>query len=987
VTIDPVAEALETCSSKNVTSSQLWHSIRARLSERLAGKDALSAGVYATLFPSPTSLTWDPTHDSVTFSSLDPEQNVPVLMSNDARDGSTQRLPLAMAGTVGTSRHLALASNMLAAAKAGDAADPLQQLATNAFAWLTQRQDLREGPFQVVLAHLPNAYWFPMEPQVKTWFAATYPNAKLNTTRCESTTLASCLQTADLLVISSDMGTDNKAAGPFQLQATLAAVRDARARGVPVLYLHYSRDPNELGRALLWSMGLVGTSNYWSKKGLKAADPSQFPRNQTIGQLADLTAALSPGGLQKSDYETCLGTVVNIDKCTQAEFQSKLMAGVRYLSSTLATLDGAGQSVCGDRLQLLQLFVLLADAYRTGDGETAAIKYPIDARSNPNAFARAVFADAVAPLVRPSAPPQTDPGTFICSTKARSQGMCTGFGYNISAVSRGVKELTVSLLLSDEWTTSGLYALPGIPFRVTRTDSSAGGTAIRVNFQRAATTHAFTDYARPQYLRSAPVWVAPGQTVTLTSPWGGPIYIETKGGAGHTASFKLEEVAEHVVLHTGDPESIASFPMRLALNPLPHVDIKSDSFEVHLRRDMLESTVQDSYGGNTALLVTDIVENFIGNVYQLAGFKIPGKSLTSTIAPDVRSVCAHFGWDCTDESLHLRTNIQHANFDGTAACGAGCSGNPFDADWAFHPIGWGENHELGHNLQTKALNIGWYANGAPVWKDWQNRAGENSNNIFPYHTLWNYQRNVKRNMGLVLDTHMNHRDLFAAVQSDEAALTRKSGGVTQKVIFDSRCNVLGHYDEQSTNNRGAAIWGSADYAAQNGLRMSFYLQLPLQLQGHTLADGTVLQNGFHIFTLLYDLSRIYARAAKSEASWNATKLQLGFGLFPYAGHAVYGGEQVRNIPGNDFMVVALSYITGLDYRLYFASRGVLISPLASQQVQAHVDSGHVTAMASTNLFTLATDLPAADLRSGLGTVSMSSVASWPSDGFSPSGCP
>ena len=34
-----------------------------------------------------------------------------------------------------------------------------------------------------------------------------------------------------------------------------------------------------------------------------------------------------------------------------------------------------------------------------------------------------------------------------------------------------------------------------------------------------------------------------------------------------------------------------------------------------------------------------------------------------------------------------------------AACGYGCSGNPYDAYWAFDPIGHGDIHEMGHSLQ------------------------------------------------------------------------------------------------------------------------------------------------------------------------------------------------------------------------------------------------------------------------------------------------
>src|SRR5690606_41024718 len=128
------------------------------------------------------------------------------------------------------------------------------------------------------------------------------------------------------------------------------------------------------------------------------------------------------------------------------------------------------------------------------------------------------------------------------------------------------------------------------------------------------------------------------------------------------------------------------------------------------------------------------------------------------------------------------------------------------------------------------------------------------------------------------------------------------------------------------------------YAADNGLRMSFYLQLPLLFDQRQLAGDVTLEDGFDIFTLLYLHARNYAQAAGSEEAWLAAREALGFGLFPHAGHAVYGGRAVGAIPGNDFMLVALSYMGRLDMRPYFDSRGLRYSSLASAQVEAHVGS-------------------------------------------------
>ena len=111
------------------------------------------------------------------------------------------------------------------------------------------------------------------------------------------------------------------------------------------------------------------------------------------------------------------------------------------------------------------------------------------------------------------------------------------------------------------------------------------------------------------------------------------------------------------------------------------------------------------------------------------------------------------------------------------------------------------------------------------------------------------------------------------------------------------------------------------------------------------------------------------------------------GAFPRAGAATYGSGNVGDMPGNDFLVVALSFITGKDYRPYFTSRGVQFSALANAQVGAHVTSGKVQGAASTALYALDEALPQANLTQGLQTVALDGAAVWPVNGWSPAQCP
>ena len=72
---------------------------------------------------------------------------------------------------------------------------------------------------------------------------------------------------------------------------------------------------------------------------------------------------------------------------------------------------------------------------------------------------------------------------------------------------------------------AGVYVLPGRTTRVTRLDSAAVNTHIFVNPLRSGATKEWKDYNRPKYLQSQRLSVAPGETVTFSNPYGGPLQI------------------------------------------------------------------------------------------------------------------------------------------------------------------------------------------------------------------------------------------------------------------------------------------------------------------------------------------------------------------------------------------------------------------------------------------------------------------------------
>ena len=109
-------------------------------------------------------------------------------------------------------------------------------------------------------------------------------------------------------------------------------------------------------------------------------------------------------------------------------------------------------------------------------------------------------------------------------------------------------------------------------------------------------------------------------------------------------------------------------------------------------------------------------------------------------------------------------------------------------DWTLTPMGWGEAHELGHNMQIGLLQIGWVpvTSNADLWSSYQGRAGENSNNIFPVHNNWRFYRKVKKYNNSVSGAWSGgHLDSFSIIQS---ALVKKNAtlsGISSRVSLRS----------------------------------------------------------------------------------------------------------------------------------------------------------------------------------------------------------
>ena len=935
----------------------------------IADSEARRTELVRTLYQGLGAISWNPSHDSITFSSFKPENTVTLLPSNINGKGESEIRGLVMVSEQDDYRRAAMGANLFAV----DRTPQSEALLRGLIGWLTRGRDSDDDGLRILTAQVPSradSWYFPHNEGIRDWLKAMYPDAhSINQAdECDYQALGACIdRMAPDLIVISDL--DRQGLG---YQGIAQAIAKAKAAGIPLLLSNYRREASPLLAPLYLEMGLVTWGNYWSKLKVSnlAVSTIMAPDPQLMA-VDMLLSNLKEGEFSTQWLDACSGNFLNCGGVD--EFNAQFKNGADWLRNASITLDKAGISPFAQGgLALLPASLLLADKYR------AAIDYPI-AWDEHQAWQRAMFADWLVSYARVRNLAQPDLGEYVVDRSQVFKGDLAHYAY--PAVISDSRRISVPY--SGQWTSTGWYALPGQRITLSRTDTADVSATIRLNYHRPNTNRAYEQkvYRAPLELASGRLPLNKGGSVSFTTPYGGPVYLYLEGGDG---TLQVEVTATGVTHHPAildfsDEQQIRDFNERLEQTELPHVDLRADGAEQHLRRDRFTGAIGGAIADTDALL-DSISRDHINSVYTLAGFKIQGKRLEESLPDEVRRACvALLGDQCLDESLHTRTIIQHANYDQNAHCGVGCSGNPWDSSGSISPTGWLDNHELGHNLQTQRLNVHYVAaSDADNWRGYGSRAGENSNNIFPYVVKWQAHYLRDGNQAPIKDGHMNHKDLFYAFMSDAAGVKDKSGN---RVVLGANCKVL-----DAGESRYEAPWQSNAYAIHNGYRMAFYIQMALRAHGMRLADGTRLSNGFNIFTLLYQHSRIFGAVADNESDWNANRDRLGFGLFPFQGHGVYGGKQVRDIPGNDFMLVALGRLTGLDWRSHFDLLGLRYSTLAAAQVQANQPSG----VLPMGMYVLEDDLPPANMSEGLTFLPLSSTDGstlWPRDQGSPASCP
>ncbi|MGF1689500.1 ImpA family metalloprotease [Photobacterium japonica] len=950
---DPVIQAILTGDHTLVTEQQLLDFAVKEINQKTADDQAIIDQLYTGI----TGINWVPTHDAMFVSNYNSTNgNIPILTTNVDDSGNAINIPIGLTGKkVGGQRYAIFGGNPLGVW--GN--DDLHLFMKNVFAWISggEKENLT-----VVVANVPNAGYFPHYDTMEAWFNNQYPNAHtINSYKqCDYENLETCVKEMkpDVVLLGSD---DYEGKGYDGIKSAMAYMEKNR---IPLVVTPYGRDMNALLTPVFESNGISFASNYWSRYVIESGDRSDVTLKPDV--RLDVINKFKNQDFDINAANSCTTTYLH---CNTGAFMSEFRTSADAFQGPVIRYDVAGIDVFDEKEEeLTKVSLLLADKYRS------EIDYPIS-QSDPVQWYKAIFADWLVSYARDDNKAQSDLGEYIVDTR----DVVTGDDAHYTYPETVTDTKTISVPYSNQWTTTGWYALPGKPVTLTRHGEDDHEIIVQLYYGRSNTNRVYETkvYRKPVDLTTARIRVPAKGSVTFSTPYGAPIYLNMRHSENKplSSSITATGIAEHPsITDFSDPQQVVRFETLLNNTELPHVDLKSLGAEQHLRRDKFNLGMTEQYPTPSALLKA-VKEEHLETVYSLAAFKVQGKTLDESVSADAMAVCkAKFGADCVDENLHTRKIIQHANYDQDAQCGIGCAGNPWDSTYPITPRGWLDNHELGHNLQTGRLRVGYTTeDGRNTWANYHDRAGENSNNIFPYYVIWKGHNVTDGSTAVIEDGHMNSKDAFFAIQSDAAGVTDANGN---RVVLGAWCGSVG-----TGSTRHDAIWSSGDYAANNSIRMSFYIQMALNAHGKVLSDGTTLTNGFDIFTALYLHERIYGTALADSATWLANRDRLGFSAFDF--DTPHGN--VSRISGNDFMLVSLSYLTGLDWTPYFDMYGLRNTDLAKQQAGIHGTKGAI----ATGMYVLDRDLPPLNMSEGVDflPINMSNAETvWPRDESSPVGC-
>ena len=812
-----------------------------------------------------TNIEWNPSHDAALLAPVF-GKNTAVLVTNNNQENSFSGPgdALAVAGKRDQTPYLVLGSNPTRVNSSLNNVNTtnaeMEQFLRNGIEWLTG-SDLNSLK-AITIAQLDNSRWFKDDNAMRTWLAANAnPDLMINESNaCDGDALANCLEDTQLLIISQQLNTGEDAA---QIANT---VDSAMARGIPVLYVHKNGDYGDLAKALFPLMSVKYAKDNNGPKELIKGLSGEDTQNFVPGDLAQIQATLKQLTNETFSFDLanyCTGNECELPEAYHAEFKS----GADAIKSLVQGYDQNHVDIFAQAgNEAYKLVVLAADRLRQN------IQYPlIRGEISTATWLSAYFADHAVYNFRKENPAQPDLGNFSR----------TDFSH-VTPSSKVVDMITLG-----GFRATGTYALPGQTFIVHRLDNNPNVTTnIFVNTQRSGSTHEWdeTGYKRPKYLRSTSVPLAQGESIYMTSPYGGPIQVGYNTD-GEEIKLSIENVGLHA--YWASPADDAHFEAALAANDFDWVEVSSASFEMHSTHDkFVNSTiVGQKFWWDAQTLVDASMEYSHNYPNLLAGMQGDGIERVEEI----------HGWAETNGySVAQTSKLQHMNAD-QATCGGLCSGNPYDSYGAYNPISHGNLHEIGHNIQlNKAiLTYGGGSGGSHA-----------ATNFYSFYTS---QRFFEKTGEHKPDIAEKYKHTFCGMETSDIdknvrAMFDKAVSAASEANPDETMSAL---QDPSQYDYNYFVFDQIRYQARNWNR---------------------LDDGYHVISRLHILWKNFSSALKNDETWDAQKSNLGF--------SQYTRSEAQAISNNDWILIAASWALELNFSDHLSMMGILSSDKAKSQVNA-----------------------------------------------------
>lgn len=740
----------------------------------------------------------------------------PLIQGNS---GST----LAAATEYNNQRNAAFGTNIIRSLQEGSYAQYEPQF-KRLLSWLLKRDNVSAADPATIKLSLMDSTTAQRTTQ---WLTQHYPQWEV-TSCLDTATLATCISRADLIITGSN---PNNPMSSSLISTVTSTLKKAQSNGAALLYIHLhswnsSALSNPVANIMNLSMqGPGGPGNYFSND---AANWDNYPQmladHSPIDSISQLVTGLTSSNGFSFDIASCTGNC--------SEFESEFSKAANQLKRYIARQDSQNINIFAEQgFEFEKQLILLADVYRQ------TIRYPMGPSTDTSTFMKAYFSDYLVYNSRNVNPAQADLGSF-----GRS---------DFSHVTPSTK--TLQLLSKRHFRSAGVYAIPGQPFTVTRHDNSDLNVSVFINTQRAGSTHEFNKngYSRPKFLQSTKVAIKPGQTITLTSPYGGPIQLGYNKNDQNVA-LTFTNIGEHAYWASSADND--SFTAKLEAGDFDWAEIATASFEVHSQLNKMRNSIGGTWA--TAADLAQATETYTHNYpHVLAGFQGPGID----VVPEIHDFANNNGWEVPVLDL-----VKHMNAD-QATCGAGCSGNPYDAYWAFGPTSHGDIHELGHGLEKGKFRFaGW--------------DGHASTNPYSYYSKSKY--------AAATNTSSSCQSLPSAAMFE----------TLQESLRESDPFAYMQAANLTSWSQGAAL----------------YIQMMMAAQ-----EQGALIDGWHLLARLHLLLNEYNKADNNDTEWSARRNTLGFNGMDRA--------TATALNNNDWLAISISYVTGYNYSDFLTMWGLAIS--------------------------------------------------------------